>query len=147
MQKPRSSACCIQLPSLTPVAIISIPSSFPHILGIANAIFPLTQKKNRYKPLVPHPKWSTNRIFIFIWMHHGVLRYTQQMIRQHNNFLLHKYICQTTCFDHSSGHHHVCHRDYTPTGVDNRPTCQTRSYGIFLNYTQLHRDLDSTPIK
>ena len=30
-------------------------------------------------------------------------------------FLLYKYICQTICFDHSSGHHQVSHRDYRIT--------------------------------
>ena len=30
-------------------------------------------------------------------------------------FLLCKYICYTTCFDHSSGHHQVSHRDYSIT--------------------------------
>ena len=30
--------------------------------------------------------------FKFVWMHHGVLRYIQEMIRQHNNFLLYKYM-------------------------------------------------------
>jgi len=29
---------------------------------------------------------STSFNFKFIWMHHGVLRYTQEMIRQHNSF-------------------------------------------------------------
>jgi hypothetical protein len=47
-----------------------------------------------------------------MWIHHGVLRYTQEMIRQHNSFYYYINIRKTTCFDHSSGHHQVFHIDY-----------------------------------
>ena len=42
-------------------------------------------------PTSSHTLLWHSMLFKFVWMHHGVLRYTQEMIRQHNSFLLYKY--------------------------------------------------------
>jgi len=33
-------------------------------------------------------QYLVSKKFKFVWMHHGVLRYIQEIIRQHNNLLL-----------------------------------------------------------